>query len=210
MKIKWKAKNLIFYTTTGLLWLASCVIIGISFYAMTITIDVPSFQANDPKAEMAFAITNAVESFGNVFNFIMPFMTAILGIMTVIILVSILLIGTILYLWKEDRKKMTTWKEVGFACERLEFLQASRVKINQTELLLNNSQYLTLQRLANSRMAGEALHGIELGDNATQVVKRLREELGSKLIEKTLIMNHRGKGYWVDIDPQNIKGTTSP
>lgn len=206
LHMKLKGKPAFFYIPIILLWVFSCLLIGISFYAMSITINIPDFETSNPTDNISIALNTTITSFGNVFDIIIPFMTGVIGILTIGLLLSIIIIGLLLYFWEKDRKKMILWKEIGFSCERLEFLQGNRIKLNHTELLLNKSQYLTMQKLINSRMSGEALHGIELGENATQVVKRLREELGSKLIEKTLIMNHRGKGYWVDIDPKMVKG----
>lgn len=206
MQSKHIDKLSMFNITIALLWLFSCILVGASFYAMSITVSVPNFEVNDPTDNIAITLTTALAGFENVFNFIMPLMSTILGILTIGLLISTVTIGVLLYLWGKDRKKMAAWKEIGFACDRLEFLQSNRIRLNHTELLLNKSQYCTLQKLVRSRMQGKALHGIDLGENATQIVKRLREELGSKLLEKTLIMNHRGKGYWIDIDPKRVKG----
>lgn len=201
-----KKKSPSLYIPIAIIWACSGVLAGISFYAMSRSVGVPDFQANNPSDTMAVALSGAFASFENVFNFLMPFMAAVLGLLTIGLLVSSFMLWVVLYFWNQDKKKMIVWQEVGFACERLEFLEGNRVRMNHTELILNKSQYLTMQKLVSSRMEGEALHGIELGENATQVIKRLREELGSKLLEKTLIMNHRGKGYWFDIDPKKIKG----
>ena len=206
MLLKRRYKLSVFNIIIALLWFFSCILVGVSFYAMSITVNVPSFEVDDPTDNVAIALTTSLAGFENVFNFIMPLMSAILGILTIGLLISTVTIGILLYLWAKDRKKMAAWKEIGFACDRIEFLQSNRIKLNHTELLLNKSQYCTLQKLVKSRIQGEALHSIDLGENATQIVKRLREELGSKLLEKTLIMNHRGKGYWIDIDPKKIKG----
>lgn len=126
MQLKWKNNLSVFYITIAFLWLFSCVLIGVSFYAMSITVNIPDFKAINPTDNIAIAITTTLASFENVFNFIMPFMTAILGILTVGLLTSILIIGLLLYFWGKDRKKMAHWKEIGFACERLEFLQGNR------------------------------------------------------------------------------------
>ena len=61
-------------------------------------------------------------------------------------------------------------------------------------------------QLTLKRIDGEPLHPSDLpGDNGTQMIKRLREELGGRLIEQSLIKSRRGKGYWAEVDPENIK-----
>lgn len=129
----------------------------------------------------------------------------ILLILSIIVMIS--LFSAVLYNWLLDRKKLTIWYRSGFACERLEFLDGNRVRLNSTEIILNKTQLETLKKLALSRVEKEALHPTELStDNATQMIKRLREELGAKILEKTLIKNHRGKGYWIEVKPEKIKG----
>ena len=106
--------------------------------------------------------------------------------------------------WQKDRRKLEQWRETGFMCERLEFLPANRLKLNNIELDLNKTQIENLKKLANQRKAGKTLHALDIGDHGVQAIKRLREELGSKFIEKSLIKVRKREGYWLEVDAHNI------
>jgi DNA-binding response OmpR family regulator len=111
-----------------------------------------------------------------------------------------------MYSWSQDKRKLALWREHGLVIERLEFLAGNRLRLNNIELELNRAQMQTLRELATKRLADEPLHPAELpGDNGTQLIKRLREELGARLLEKSLIQNRRGKGYWLDMEPSHIR-----
>jgi len=122
------------------------------------------------------------------------------------LLMTLLLIGVQLFLWNLDRKKLDAWRESGFQCERLEFLPANRIKLNNIELELNKTQVENLQKLARQRRTGKPLHSVDMGDHAVQNIKRLREELGSKFIEKSLVKVRRREGYWLEVEADNIHG----
>ncbi len=139
-------------------------------------------------------------------NTVIAFLTTVIGILIAALLLIIILLGAQLFLWAKDRRKLTDWQHSGLVVERLEFMSGNRLRINSTEIELNRAQYHTLKELINKRIAGDPLHPSELpGDNGTQMIKRLREELGGRLIEQNLIKSRRGKGYWAEVDPDNIR-----
>lgn len=121
----------------------------------------------------------------------------------------ILLLGTLIYqmyLRSLDLKKIDLWRETGFLCERLEFLPANRIMLNNIELELNKTQIESLRKLAHNRIIGKPLHSLDMGDHAVQSIKRLREELGSKFIEKSLVKVRRREGYWLEVEAAGIHG----
>ncbi len=139
-------------------------------------------------------------------NTVLRFLTTVIGILVAALLLIIILLGAQLLLWAKDRRKLADWQHSGLVVERLELMPGNRLRINSTEIELNRAQYHTLKTLINKRLAGEPLHPSELpGDNGTQMIKRLREELGARLVEQNLIKSRRGKGYWAEIDPDNVR-----
>lgn len=138
-------------------------------------------------------------------NTAIQFLTTIIGILIVALVLMIVLSGAQMLLWNRDRHRLARWQSKGLVIEKLEFLSGNRLRINSTEIELNRAQFSTLQALINKRIESDVLHPSELpGDNGTQMIKRLREEMGGRLIEQVLIKNRRGKGYWAEIDPENI------
>jgi len=132
--------------------------------------------------------------------------TTIIGILMGTLL---LLLGTLIYqmhLRTQDLKKIDQWRESGFLCERLEFLPANRIKLNNLELELNKAQIENLKKLAHHRIIGKPLHSVDMGDHAVQSIKRLREELGAKFIEKSLVKVRTKEGYWLEVDAGGIYG----
>ena len=130
-------------------------------------------------------------------------------IIAVLFATLLLLLGILIYqmyLRSLDLKKIDLWRETGFLCERLEFLPANRVKLNNLELELNKTQIESLRKLAHNRVLGEPLHSLDMGDHAVQSIKRLREELGAKFIEKSLVKVRRREGYWLEVDAAGIYG----
>ena len=110
-----------------------------------------------------------------------------------------------MYSWSRDKRRLALWREQGLVIERLEFLSGNRLRLNQMELELNRAQMQTLRELVTKRQADLPLHPADLpGDNGTQLIKRLREELGARLLEKSFIQNRRGKGYWLDMEAAHI------
>ena len=124
--------------------------------------------------------------------------------LVVILMLILILVVSQMYMWSRDRKKLNHWKESGFLCERLELLPANRIKINNIELELNKAQIDTLNMLVTQRLRGKLLHSLDMGDHGVQAIKRLREELGSKFMEKTLVKVRKREGYWVEVDCSNI------
>jgi len=132
--------------------------------------------------------------------------TTIIGVLMGTLLI---LLGTLIYqmyLRSLDLKKIDLWRESGFLCERLEFLPANRIKLNNLELELNKTQIENLKKLAHHRIIGKPLHSVDMGDHAVQSIKRLREELGAKFIEKSLVKVRTKEGYWLEVDAGGIYG----
>ncbi|MGB0845648.1 MAG: hypothetical protein ACPGSM_02940 [Thiolinea sp.] len=139
-------------------------------------------------------------------NTAIQFLTTVIGILIAALLLTIVLLGVQMFLWAKDRRKLSDWQHSGLVVERLEFIPGNRLRINSTEIELNRAQYHTFKELINKRIEGEPLHPSDLpGDNGTQMIKRLREELGGRLIEQNLIKSRRGKGYWAEIDPDHVR-----
>ena len=139
-------------------------------------------------------------------NTFTQFMTTLVGILVGALLLTLALLTTQVYLWNKDRKRLNDWKHNGLVIEQMEFLSGNRLRLNSTEIELNRAQYMTLRLLAEKRTHGESLHPADLpSDNGTQMIKRLREELGGKLMEQHFIRNRRGKGYWAEVKAENIR-----
>ena len=124
-------------------------------------------------------------------------------LMGAIILTLILLLSQA-YMWSKDRRKLELWRESGFLCERLEFLPANRLRLNNIELELNKTQIDNLIKIAKSRKQGKPIHTLDIGDHGAQSTNRLREELGKKFIERSLIKHRKREGYWLEVDPERI------
>lgn len=184
------------------------ILVALSSVALIILAGYAFFQSPPVFTNFGHEVTDE-QSFTlyiNHVNFTTTFMTSIIGMLIAELIIVLILLRNLFNNWQVDREKMSAWRDTGFACERIEFLSGNRIRINNTELILNQAQLSILKQLVESRINGEALHAADImGSNATQVIKRLREELGSKLIEKTLITNHRGKGYWIEVEPSKIK-----
>lgn len=187
---------------------SSLMFLSISYYAFTI--EIPEFPDLRLPVQDQKALDSALDNYVTIVDFVLAFMTTIIGLLVGGILMGVVLVGVLLYIIVLDKKKLFAWQEAGFSCERLEFIGDGRIRLNNTEIMLNKTQFTTFKSLLESRLKGEALHPADIpSENATQTIKRLREELGAKLIEKTLIVNHRTKGYWVEVDPKHIKGLGS-
>jgi len=152
------------------------------------------------------AVSSAISSIMTFATMNLTLYTTIIGILMGTLL---LLLGTLIYqmyLRTLDLKKIDQWRESGFLCERLEFLPANRIKLNNLELELNKVQIENLKKLAHHRIIGKPLHSVDMGDHAVQSIKRLREELGAKFIEKSLVKVRTKEGYWLEVDAGGIYG----
>lgn len=183
------------------IFLSILLLIGVAVFAIMTFLAIPATPDTSPiVAEESF------EHYVWLVNRALQFLTTITGILVAALLLTIVLLGIQMYLWGRDRRKLADWQNNGLVVERLEFLAGERLKINGMEIELNRAQYATLKELIGKRMQGETLHPSELpGDNGTQMIKRLREEMGGRLIEQSLIKSRRGKGYWAEVDPDNIR-----
>lgn len=155
----------------------------------------------DQRSEIAETVFNQNQS---LIRLTIGLLTAFILILIAAIILLLIIFIFQMYLWQKDRRKLEQWREMGFMCERLEFLPANRLKLNSIELDLNKTQIENLKKLATNRQLGKPLHTLDLGDNGSQAIKRLREELGAKFIEKSLIKLRKREGYWLDVDANNI------
>lgn len=128
----------------------------------------------------------------------------IIFILALCLLAIIILLGSQMYMWARDRKMLSYWKRAGFLCERLEFLPANRIKLNNLEIELNKTQIETLKKLVKGRCEGKPVHALELGEHGVQTIKRLREELGARFMAQTLIKVRKREGYWIEVSPDCI------
>lgn len=128
----------------------------------------------------------------------------IILILALCLLAIIILLGSQMYMWARDRKLLSYWKRAGFLCERLEFLPANRIKLNNLEIELNKTQIETLKKLVKGRCEGKPIHALELGEHGVQTIKRLREELGARFMAQTLIKVRKREGYWIEVSPDSI------
>lgn len=183
------------------IFLSIVLLIGVAVFAIVTFSAIPATPDASPIV--------AEESFSHyvwLVNRALQFLTTVTGILIAALLLIIVLLGIQMFLWGKDRRKLADWQNSGLVVERLEFLPGNRLKINGLEIELNRAQFNTLQELINKRMAGETLHPSDLpGDNGTQMIKRLREEMGGRLIEQSLIKSRRGKGYWAEVEPENVR-----
>ena len=124
-------------------------------------------------------------------------------LMGALVLTLILLLAQT-FLWNRDRKKLELWRESGFLCERLEFLPANRLRLNNIEIELNKTQIDNLLKIAKSRKKGKPIHTLDIGDHGAQSTNRLREELGKKFIEKSFIKHRKQEGYWLEVESDRI------
>lgn len=177
------------------------LLIGIAVYAILTFSVIPAYPETSPIVE-----EQSFEEYVWLVNTAVQFLTSMVGILVLALFLTIILLGVQMFLWSKDRRKLAEWQNSGLVVERLEFLSGNRLRLNGTEIELNRAQFNTLRELIDKRMEGQTLHPSELpGDNGTQLIKRLREEMGGRLLEQSLIKNRRGKGYWAEIDPSNIK-----
>ncbi len=183
------------------IFLSIVLLIGVAIFAIVTFSAIPETPDASPiVAEQSF------EHYVWLVNRGLQFLTTVTGILIAALLLTIVLLGVQMFLWSKDRKKLADWQNSGLVVERLEFMSGHRLKINGLEIELNRAQYSTFKELINKRMQGETLHPSELpGDNGTQMIKRLREEMGGRLVEQSLIKSRRGKGYWAEIEPDNIR-----
>lgn len=182
------------------IFISIILLVGVAIFAILTFSTAPNYpEAGAIVEEQSFG------EYVGLVNTAIRFLTTIIGILIAALVLTIILSGIQMLLWNRDRSRLAKWQNSGLIIEKLELLSGNRLRINNTEIELNRAQFHTLQELLNKRMEGEVLHPSELpGDNGTQMIKRLREEMGGRLIEQALIKNRRGKGYWAEIDPDNI------
>lgn len=166
---------------------------------------------SSPTSENDENIVNLLNKYIDYASTSFLYMQHTLLLLTGTLIFTLILIGAQMYMWLLDRRKLKRWKRSGFFCDHLEFLSANRIRINDIELELNKAQIDTLNLLTQQRLSNELLHNLEIGTkgNGAQSIKRLREELGAKLMEKTLIKVRKCEGYWIEIDPDNIHDSRS-
>lgn len=138
------------------------------------------------------------------------FMTMVLGVLLAALIIILLVLVMQMRGWNDDRKRLMVWRETGFVCERLEFLPANRLRINNLEIQLNRTQMDSFKKLVSKRQEGSPLHALDIGDHGVQAIKRLREELGAKFLEQAFIKARKGEGYWLEVELDKIKGLPHP
>jgi len=177
------------------------LMVSVAIFAILTFTAAPDYPDNSSVVE-----EQSFEVYVGLVNTTIQFLTTTIGILIAALLLTIILLGVQMFLWAKDRRKLADWQHSGLVVERIEFMPGNRLRLNSTEIELNRAQYHTLKELIEKRLAGEPLHPSELpGDNGTQMIKRLREELGGRLVEQNLIKSRRGKGYWAEIDPANVR-----
>lgn len=183
------------------IFLSIILLISIAVYGIVTFSAIPASPDASPIVE-----EESFEHYVWLVNRALQFLTTVTGILIAALLLTIVLLGIQMYLWNRDRRKLAAWQNSGLVVEKLEFLAGNRLKLNGVEIELNKAQFKTLKELIDKRLEGETLHPSELpGDNGTQMIKRLREEMGGRLLEQNLIKSRRGKGYWAEVDPANIR-----
>ena len=176
------------------------ILVSLAVFAMLNFSAVPTYPDNTAIIE-----ERSFEEYVRLVTLSFQFMTTIIGILIAALVLTLMLFGVQMYSWSQDKRRLAQYRAAGFVVERLEFLTGDRLRLNNLELELNRAQMQTLKELVLKRQAALPLHPADLpGDNGTQLIKRLREELGARLLEKSLIQNRRGKGYWLDMDVHHI------
>ncbi|TXH71177.1 MAG: hypothetical protein E6Q83_02950 [Thiothrix sp.] len=189
----------------------SLVIALILLVSITALVGIAIFSLLNFSASPLYPAGSAIteeQSFEEYVRFVsltFEFMTTLIGLLIAALVLTLILFAVQMYAWSRDKRRLALWREQGLVVERLEFLTGNRLRLNQLELELNRAQMQTLRELVIKRQAELPLHPADLpGDNGTQLIKRLREELGARLLEKSLIQNRRGKGYWLDMEATHI------
>ncbi len=189
------------FSMAALLFASIVLLVVLSAFAMFNFSVAPPYPDASPIVEE--------QSFGEYVGLVgltFDFLSKLIGVLIAVLILTLALLAVQMYLWSRDRRKMAQWQESGLVIERLEFRPGNRLVINTIELELNRAQMTTLKALVKKRMEGQTLHPADLpGDNGTQMIKRLREELGARLLEKSLIKSRRSKGYWIEVNPKVIK-----
>lgn len=190
-----------FSLVIALILLVSIIaLVGLAIFSMFNFSAAPLYPAG-----AAITEEQSFEEYVRLVSLTFEFMTTLIGVLIAALVLILILFGIQMYSWSQDKRRLALWRETGLVVERLEFLAGDRLRLNNLELELNRAQMQTLRELVSKRQADLSLHPAELpGDNGTQLIKRLREELGARWLEKTLIQNRRGKGYWLDMDPSHI------
>ncbi len=204
--MKGKLANLFGHSYFSLV-IALTLLVSIILLVSLATFAMLNFSAAPPYPDASAIVEE--QSFGEYVGLVgltFEFMTKVIGVLIAALILTIVLFGIQMYIWSQDKRKLAQWRDTGLVVERLEFLPGNRLRLNNMEIELNRAQMATLKELVAKRRADQPLHPADLpGDNGTQMIKRLREELGARLLEKSLIQSRRGKGYWIDIDPSLIR-----
>lgn len=190
-----------FSLVIALILLVSIItLVGLAVFSMVSFSVAPLYPESSAITE-----EQSFEEYVRLVSLTFEFMTTLIGVLIAALVLTLILFGVQMYSWSQDKRRLALWREQGLVVERLEFLTGNRLRLNSIELELNRAQMQTLRELVIKRQADLPLHPADLpGDNGTQLIKRLREELGARWLEKSLIQNRRGKGYWLDMEPSHI------
>ena len=198
---------LVFLSVSGVLWVAVLVLQDSplsSFVENGLQKQVEANLLESPDSGGAEATLLLLTQYVQVNAKSFDVMKVTISILALTLLLTLILLGAQMYMWTCDRKKLVRWKESGFLCENLKFLPGNRIKLNNIELELNKTQIENLKKLAAKRVEGKPLHSLDIGEHGVQAVKRLREELGARFLEKTLIKVRKREGYWLEINAEHI------
>lgn len=190
-----------FSLVIALILLVSIIaLVGVAIFSLLNFSASPLYPANSAITE-----EQSFEEYVRLVALTFEFMTTLIGVLIAALVLTLVLFAIQMYAWSRDKRRLALWREQGLVIERLEFLSGNRLRLNQMDLELNRAQMQTLRELVTKRQADLPLHPADLpGDNGTQLIKRLREELGARLLEKSFIQNRRGKGYWLDMEAAHI------
>lgn len=190
-----------------LIALSVTVIIGLGIYALS------AFQSPIQYPNADELDTNLLKhAYGQYLTYVntsFRFMSSVIGIMLAAVIILLILLALQMYAWHKDRERLVIWRDSGFLCERLEILPGNCLRLNNLEIQLNRAQLDTLCQLVQKRLGDMPLHALDIGEHGVQSIKRLREELGSKFLEKAFIKVKKGEGYWLEVDPVSIRGFNS-
>lgn len=187
-----------------LIALSVTVIIGLGIYAMSAFL--PPIQYPNADDLEANLLKHAYGQYLTYVNTSFRFLSTVIAILLATIIILLVLLALQMYAWHKDRERLLKWKESGFLCELLEILPGNRLRLNNIEIQLNRAQLETLCQLVQKRLDNMPLHALDMGEHGVQAIKRLREELGSKFLEKALIKVKKGEGYWLEVDPTSVRG----
>lgn len=121
-------------------------------------------------------------------------------ILIVVCLVLLIVSSISIWHWIEIKSINSSIQKRGVFFNYIEVSEEGRIKIDDIELSLNRCQVQTFLQLIHAHQSGKILHAIDINkENGAIMIKRLREELGARLLEKLFIVSQYGVGYRLNI-----------